>query len=244
MLYQAQIDLLAPHEGDHEADHDLHLEARERLLSWGLGNTDIDDIIDLGEPRGTHTIHAPQDGLIIHHELVSGQVFWPGDMLMQLADRSAIRIKASAYESDMPFIHSGMQASARLPYASHGEFEGQITHISPILNRHDRTAEVFIDIDWDGRSVMVNSFADVFIDIDLHNQLLIPEQSVIHSGDKRVVFIDKGEGKLEPRRIKTGRRNSDFIQVIEGLEEGDIVVTSGNFLLASESKLKSGLDQW
>jgi Cu(I)/Ag(I) efflux system membrane fusion protein len=119
-----------------------------------------------------------------------------------------------------------------------------VDHISPLLDHHDHTAAVYVDAEWAGRRVLARSYADVYLDIELKDKLLIPEQAVIHSGDSRVVFVDQGEGRLQPRRISTGGRNQDFIQVLEGLAEGEVVVTSGNFLLASESKLKAGIDQW
>ena len=87
-------------------------------------------------------------------------------------------------------------------------------------------------------------YARLNLQVDLGERLVVPEQAVIYAGEQRVVFLDKGEGRLQPRKIKTGVRNEGFIEVLEGLEFGDVVVTSGNFLIAAESKFKSGLAQW
>ena len=87
-------------------------------------------------------------------------------------------------------------------------------------------------------------YAHIHLEADLGNRLLVPESAVLYAGQSRVVFLDLGEGKLTPRKIKTGQRNRQWIEVLEGLNEGDKVVTSGNFLIAAESKLKAGVEQW
>ena len=239
-LYHAERDyirLLETGTGDLEA-------GRQHLLSLGLNESEIIELAVTRKMAAYRTRRAPVDGVVIHHQLIAGQVFMPGDPLMQISAGTDMRIKAAAYESDVPYITEGMQAQVRLPYVSEEWVRGDVNHISPVLNHRDHTAEVFVDADWGGRRVLARSYADVTLEINLRDKLLIPEQAVIHSGASRVVFVDQGEGRLQPRHIKTGRRNHDSIQVLEGLEEGEVVVTSGNFLLASESKLKAGVDQW
>lgn len=228
-----------------EDDDDMDLEdALQRLLSLGLSQQEIDELKKTGKTQAYRTMHAPVGGMVVHHELIAGQVFWPGDLLMRIAQSADMRVKATAYESDVIYIAEGMNVTIRLPYVSEQPVKGVIDSISPVLNSHDHTAEVYVDAVWGKRPVLARSFADVQVDISLKDQLLVPEQAVIHSGDSRVVFVDQGEGRLQPRHIRTGRRNDVMIQVLEGLDEGELVVTSGNFLLASESKLKSGIDQW
>jgi len=228
-----------------EDEDDMDLEdALQRLVSLGLSEQEIDELKKTRKTQAYRTIHAPVGGMVVHHQLVAGQVFWPGDSLMRIAQSADMRVKAAAYESDVIFIAEGMSVSIRLPYTSEEPVKGVIDSISPVLNNHDHSAEVYVDAAWGKRPVLARSYADVLVDISLKDQLLVPEQAVIHSGESRVVFVDQGEGRLQPRKIRTGRRNDVMIQVLEGLEEGELVVTSGNFLLASESKLKSGIDQW
>jgi Cu(I)/Ag(I) efflux system membrane fusion protein len=244
ILYQAERDYVRVRKlTDNAQDMDL-TQAREHLQTLGLNEREIEELDKSLQARAYRTIHAPVSGVIAQHSLIAGQVFWLGDSLLHIAVASDMRIKAAAYESDAPFIQAGMASSIRLPYISDAVVEGTIDSISPVLNNHDRTAEVYVDALWTGRQLLARSYADVIVHIELKDKLLIPEQAVIHSGDSRVVFVDEGEGRLQPRRIKTGQRNRDVIQVLDGLAEGEIVVTSGNFLLASESKLKAGIDQW
>jgi len=244
VLYHAERDFIRVRKLTDDAD-DMDLEhARQRLLTLGLGEDEIDELAKNLEARAYRTIHAPADGVIVQHELIAGQVFWLGDSLMHIAVASDMRVKAAAYESDAPFIRAGMRCSIRLPYISDSIVEGSIDSISPALNNHDRSAEVFVDALWAGRQLLAGSYADVIVHVEVKDTLLIPEQAVIHSGESRVVFVDEGEGRLQPRRITTGQRNGEFIQVLDGLQQDEVVVTSGNFLLASESKLKAGIDQW
>jgi Cu(I)/Ag(I) efflux system membrane fusion protein len=246
-LYLAERDyirLLELDDVDHELLDEILDEERQRLLSLGLNESDIADLSKTREAVAYRIKRSPVDGVVVRHKLIAGQVFLPGDPLLQIAQGSDMRIKAAAYESDVPYISEGMAAQVKLPYVSDESVRGVVDHIAPVLNHRDHTAEVFVEADWNGRQVLARSYADVYLEIELKDKLLIPEQAVIHSGESRVVFVDLGEGRLQPRRIRTGRRNHDSIQVLDGLKQGEVVVTSGNFLLASESKLKAGIDQW
>lgn len=243
-LYYAETDLIRILEQKNETDGFWVSAALLRLQSLGLSDEDIDDLIENRRPRTQRVIRSPVDGILVSNEILAGSVFWHGDSLMQIAEQRNIRVKASAYESDVKLIKENMKATVKVPFVSEDSFRGEVEYIAPALSHRDHTADVFVSADWDEQPVLANSYADVYLDIVLEDQLLVPEEAVIHSGDSRVVFVDEGEGRLQPRRIKTGRRNREFIQVLDGLEQNEQVVTSGNFLLASESKLKSGIDQW
>jgi len=95
----------------------------------------------------------------------------------------------------------------------------------------------------DGR-LKPNMYAEVELQADLGKRLSVPESAVLFSGDARVVFVDLGDGRLQPRYIETGQRNEDYIEVTSGLEAGETVVTSGNFLIDAETRLKTGIKQW
>jgi Cu(I)/Ag(I) efflux system membrane fusion protein len=243
-LYHAETDLV--HILDEDADPEgAETEvARSRLLSLGLSEADVAELIEQRSPQAYRTIRSPVSGTLVTNDIRAGSVFWLGDTLMQIADPARIRIKASAYEGDVKHIREKMRATVMVPYVSAEELPGEVDYIRPLLQRRDHTADVYVHADWRGAPILANSYADVYLQLELRDQLLVPEQAVIYAGESRVVFVDEGDGKLQPRRIQTGRRNREFVQVVEGLKEGEQVVTSGNFLLASESKLKSGIDQW
>ena len=243
-LHHAETDLVRIVEREGKKVGEELRTARLRLRALGLSDEDIDELVQSRRPRAQRIIRSPVDGILVSNEILAGSVFWLGDSLMQIAEQRNIRVKASAYESDIKLVSPSMEATVKLPFVSEQTFSGKVDYIDPVLSNRDHTADVFVTADWNELNVLANSYADVYLDIVLEDQLLVPEQAVIHSGDSRVVFVDEGEGRLQPRRIKTGRRNREFIQVLDGLKVDEQVVTSGNFLLASESKLKSGIDQW
>jgi Cu(I)/Ag(I) efflux system membrane fusion protein len=243
-LYHGERDLVRMLEQGADPEGFEVDEARSRLLALGLGDSDLDELMEKRRPQAYRTIHAPVSGILVTNNILAGSVYWLGQSLMQIADAGRIRVKASAYESDVKHIREKMSARVVLPYVSAHELKGVVDYIRPVLQRHDHTADVYVQADWKGPPVLANSYADVYLEIELKDQLLVPEQAVIHAGESRVVFVDEGEGRLQPRRVKTGRRNREQVQIVEGLKADEQVVTSGNFLLASESKLKSGIDQW
>jgi Cu(I)/Ag(I) efflux system membrane fusion protein len=218
--------------------------ARARLRSLGLGEAELAELEATLRPAARRSVRSPVDGILVQNRVRTGSVFWLGETLMQIVDPARLWIKAAAYESDVNHVRAGMAARVQVPFVSPDTLEGSVSYIRPVLDHHDRTADVFVGAPYSGPPVLANSYADVFLDLVLRDQLLVPEQAVIYAGDSRLVFVDTGAGRLEPRKIRTGRRTRDQVQVLDGLAEGEAVVISGNFLLASESKLKSGIDQW
>jgi len=175
---------------------------------------------------------------------VSGSAFKKGDRLLRLADLSTVWIESFAYEQDLPLIKHGMVATVRLPNSPERDFSAEVMQVDPFLGVNTRTARVRLLADnHDGR-LKPGLFTHVILNAELGNLLLIPEDAVLVSGEKRIVFLDLGEGRLKPREIRIGHSDGLMVVVRDGLSEGDVIVTSGNFLIAAESKLKSGIDQW
>ena len=243
-LYQSEIDLLEIVEETQDLDCREASLARSLLLSLGLDRWDLQQLVEAGNPAPYRTVSAPVDGILVETNILAGSVFEVGDTLMRIVDPANVWVQASAYESDVKYIAAGMPTTVRIPYVTPEEVAGSVAFIRPVLSHHDHTADVFVRAPYEGPAVLANSYADVYLNVRLPDQLLIPEQAVIFAGENRVVFVDEGQGRLQPRKIKTGRRTREFVQVLEGLREGETVVVSGNFLLASESKLKAGIDQW
>ena len=151
-------------------------------------------------------------------------------------------VEAFAYEQDLPLLEVGQQAHVRI--TGQDTIPATVTHIDPFLQRDTRTARVRLALDNEAGRYQVGQFAQVNLLLPLGEQLLVPEDALLVSGDKRIVFKDLGEGRLKPVTVRTGYRVGDRIVIRHGLEEGDAIVTAGTFLIASESKLKAGVDQW
>jgi len=226
------------------------LEAsRKRLKLWGLSSVQIAWLEKQGTAQDYVPIFSPKNGVVIEKNVVSGSAFKKGQRLLRIADLSTVWIEAFAYEQDLALIETGMMANVRLPNLRSinrydDEFSAQVVQVDPFLDANTRTARVRLSVDNQDGLLMPGTFASVTIRSNLGEQLLVPSDSVMISGEKRIVFLDLGEGRLKPKIIKTGYSDGLRIVVREGLSEGDVIVISGNFLIAAESKLKSGVDQW
>jgi Cu(I)/Ag(I) efflux system membrane fusion protein len=120
----------------------------------------------------------------------------------------------------------------------------EVEYVYPYLEGDSRTGRIRLTLDNSSGELKPEMYAEVLLDADLGRRLSVPEEAIIVAGDSRVVFVDLGGGRLKPVRIRTGRRGHGFVEVLDGLELGDVVVTSGNFLIAAETRLKTGIDQW
>jgi len=217
---------------------------RKRLRLWGLSQTQIAWLEKQGKAQDYVPIFALGNGVVIEKYVVSGSAFKKGDRLLRLADLSTVWIESFAYEQDLPLIKHGMVATVRLPNSPERDFSAEVMQVDPFLGVNTRTARVRLLADnHDGR-LKPGLFTHVILNAELGNLLLIPEDAVLVSGEKRIVFLDLGEGRLKPREIRIGHSDGLMVVVRDGLSEGDVIVTSGNFLIAAESKLKSGVDQW
>ena len=218
--------------------------ARKRLELWNLPEREIAALAARGTPLDYVPITAPRSGVVIAKDVVEGTAHRAGVTLMRIADLSEVWIDAQIYEADLATIAQGMRATVTLPFLPGQTFEGQIDYIYPFLESASRTARIRVPLDNSDGALKPDMYAEVLVEIDLGQRLVVPTESVIFAGESRVVFEDLGDGRLAPRRIQTGQRNGDYIEVLDGIAAGARIVTSGTFLIASESRLSSGLDQW
>jgi Cu(I)/Ag(I) efflux system membrane fusion protein len=225
-------------------DKRLRRATHRRLRLWNLSPQQIKDLEKRGKAQEYVPILAPNDGIVIDKKIVAGSAFKAGQQLLRTADISHVWVEAQVYDYELPFIKTGMKANVVLPELQDREYLAEINFIYPFMESDTRTARVRVALDNADGFLRPEMYAHIHITADLGKRLLVPESAVLYAGQSRVVFLDLGEGKLLPRRIKTGQRNRQWIEVLEGLNEGDKVVTSGNFLIAAESKLKAGVEQW
>ncbi len=180
----------------------------------------------------------------IEKNVEEGGAIKMGETLFRIADLSQVWVEAEVYEADLELIQEGMAATITLPYLPSKTIEATVDYIYPYLEGDSRTARIRLNLDNENGALKPDMYAEVKLVAEFGHRLVVPEEAVMIAGDSRVVFVDLGEGKLKPVKVKTGRRVNNVIEIVDGLELGDIVVTSGNFLIASETKLKAGIDQW
>lgn len=218
--------------------------SRKRLTLWGLNNAQIDWLEKQGQAQDYVPLFAPTDGVVIQKNIIAGAAFSQGQTLLKIADLSSLWIETFAYEQDLPLIEPGMSASVRLTNIPGDEFTATVMQVDPFLGENTRTARVRLQVDNTNGQLRPGLFARATLKADFGEMLLIPKDAVLVSGEKRIVFKDIGEGRLKPVTVRTGYSDDEYVVVRKGLQEGDRIVTSGNFLIAAESKLKAGVDQW
>lgn len=218
--------------------------ARQRLEFWDVDEAFIRALEQRGTPVKYVPIRAPQSGTVITKNVVEGTAHRGGMTLLRIADLSRVWVEAEIYEADLPLVSVGMQAIVTLPYLTGEEFKGRVDYLYPYLQGESRTGRVRFSLANPEGVLKPDMFADVKLEQRLPERLAVPESSVIIAGQMRVVFEDLGEGRLAPRIVKTGWQADGWIEILEGLKAGDAVVTSGNFLIASESRLRAGIEQW
>ncbi|WP_308365966.1 MULTISPECIES: efflux RND transporter periplasmic adaptor subunit [unclassified Microbulbifer] len=218
--------------------------ARKRLRLWGLSARQIQWLREQGEARDYVPIFAPQSGVIIEKNIVAGSAFKKGEKLLRLADLRRVWVEGFAYEDQLPLLRAGMPARVRLTNVPGAEMSAELIQLDPFLDPKSHSARLRLALDNPQGHLRPGLFADIEVRADLGELLLVPRDAVLVSGDKRIVFLDLGNGRLKPVAVRTGYSDGDHIVIRSGLEEGDRIVTSGVFLIAAESRLKSGMQQW
>ncbi|MGE0823487.1 MAG: efflux RND transporter periplasmic adaptor subunit [Candidatus Binatia bacterium] len=215
--------------------------ARQRLRLWDIPDHQIEDLERTGKVLKALHNHSPISGTIINKVALVGMHVNPGDELYTIADLSHIWIIADIYEYELPLVKVGQPATVTLSYDPGTVLQGKVSFIYPTLDAQTRTAKVRFELDNPGEQLKPGMYANVELKIPLGTRLVIPKEAVLESGERQVIFIHHGGGTLEWRTVKLGIRAGDWVEVLDGLKEGDHVVTSANFLIDSESRLKAAV---
>jgi Cu(I)/Ag(I) efflux system membrane fusion protein len=218
--------------------------ARKRLELWDIGDDQIRALERRGEPLDYLPVASPRDGTVVAKHIVAGSAVKAGQTLMRVADLSRVWIDAEIYEAELPLVREGMAAEVALPYLPGARFDARVDYVYPYLEDDSRTARLRLTLNNPQGALKPDMYAEVRLQADLGERLAVSEDAVLVAGERRVVFVDLGEGRLQPVRVTTGQRAQGYIEILDGLSAGDRIVTSGVFLIASETKLKAGMEQW
>ncbi len=222
------------------------LEAsRKRLRYWDISERQIRELERTGEVAKTLTLEAPFEGIVKMKMAYEGQYVKAGQELFQLADISNVWIYADIYEYELPWVKVGQQATVSLPYVGGDDLQAQITYIYPYVEPKTRTVKARLELENPYFELKPDMYVNVRIQgQEIKNALTVPVESVIHSGEKKTVFVALGDGKFEPRHVKTGLQNQEgYIEIEQGLLEGERIVTSAQFMFDSESKLREAIQK-
>jgi membrane fusion protein, copper/silver efflux system len=215
--------------------------AKRRLKLWDITDEQIKTLEESGQSKKTLTLYSPFSGFVLEKNAYKGMNIMPGMALYKLADLSVVWLIADIYEYELPFVRLGQQASFQLSYLPGETFTGKAIYIYPSLNPETRTVKVRYEFPNPHGRLKPEMYANVEIKVRLGQKMTVPEGAVINTGIRQMVIVDRGSGYFEPRDIKVGSKVDDYYEVIKGLKAGERVVTSANFLIDSESKLKEAV---
>jgi len=213
--------------------------ARRRLLLWDLTPQQLRALEERGTPQTYLTLYAPFAGTVVEKEVVKGMRVEPGTRLYRIADLSTVWLTADIYEYEVPLVHEGQEVTIALSYYPGETFKAKLSYIYPYLDAQTRTNKVRLELANPQGKFRPGMYASSEIEINLGTVLTVPESAVLQSGLRQLVFVDQGQGRFAPREVKLGVKADSRFAVLDGLSAGERVVTSGNFLLDSESKLQA-----
>ncbi|MGB8330595.1 MAG: efflux RND transporter periplasmic adaptor subunit [Polyangiales bacterium] len=247
-LYSAErehlIALRRQQEGSSAAVSELTRTSGQRLRLLGMSAAQIRELERRGQAWENVPVIAPSSGYVIDKDIVEGGRVEAGTRVYRIADLSRLWVDADVYEADLAQVRVGQTVTVELPFVPGQRFQGRVDYIYPTLNGVTRTGRVRVALDNPDLALKPDMYASVELAVDLGERLVIADSAVIYTGPRRLVFVDLGEGRLRPQEVELGVHADGYVEVTRGLQPGDVVVTSGNFLIAAESRIRSATGYW
>lgn len=216
--------------------------ARRRLLLMDIRPGQIEALEKRGKVQNTMALYSPINGIVIDKKVLAGMMVTPGTELYELADLANVWIMGSIYEYELPFVKVGQEAQISLSYEPGVVYKGRISFIYPYLSAGTRTAQVRIDFRNPGLKLKPDMYVNVYIKSRLPKDVLqVPSDAVIRTGTRNIVITALGGGRFLPKYVELGPEGQGMVEIKAGLREGETVVTSGQFLIDSESNMKEAV---
>ncbi|MBI2602492.1 MAG: efflux RND transporter periplasmic adaptor subunit [Deltaproteobacteria bacterium] len=222
----------------------LQHSTAERLKNLGLSENDIAHVKNTGKPLRNIVITAPQSGTVLEINVREGSTFRLGQVLYSIGDLSKNFVIARIFQRDLNDLMVGQAADIIIPEADEPSYPGKIDLIFPNIGEGEGTTNVRIESNTPNSFLKPGIYVDLRFFVDLGSHLSVSPNAILYSGLNKYVFVDQGEGILEPRAIKTGKSTDEWIEVRSGLNEGERVAASGTFLISSEAQLSAALPKW
>jgi Cu(I)/Ag(I) efflux system membrane fusion protein len=231
----------APYREISEGAQSLLAATRDRLKLWDISDDQIEKLEKTGNIERNMTFYSPVTGFVLSREAYPQSAVTPDKELYTVADLSDIWVNADVYEYEIPYVRLGQKATMRLSYDPGKTYAGRVTYIYPMVDPQTRTVKVRLEFPNPKFELKPQMFADVELEVDYGTNIQAPAEAVLDSGSRQVVFVARDDGYFEPRDIKAGPRVDGKVVVLSGLKPGEKIVTSGNFLIDSESRLNSAV---
>ena len=216
--------------------------ALQRLRNWEISDRELQQLEREGTVRRTVTVRSPASGVVVDKQAIAGMRFMPGEALFQISDLSVLWLMADVFEQDLALVRPGQAASITVNAYPGKPFAGKVAFFYPTLEAETRTAKVRIELPNPGARLKPNMYATVELAAGPERKALaVPESAVIDSGVRRIVLVQVADGRFQPREVKLGARAGDYVEILQGVQEGEPVVVSANFLIDAESNLRAAI---
>jgi Cu(I)/Ag(I) efflux system membrane fusion protein len=217
--------------------------ALSRLKNWDISADQLARLQRSGTAARTLTLNAPIGGIVIEKTALQGLHFAAGDMLYRITDLSTVWLMVDVFEQGLAQIRPGQSAKIKVQAYPDRVFDGRVAFVYPTVNAQTRTAKVRIEVPNSDLLLKTDMYATVEIaaPAEITTVLTVPDSAVLDTGTKQTVLVDRGEGRFEPRAVKLGARAGGYVVVLDGVREGEKVVTGANFLIDAESNLRAAL---
>jgi Cu(I)/Ag(I) efflux system membrane fusion protein len=217
---------------------------RQRLRLWNISDEQITALETNRKPQETLTLYSPFRGVVQDIAVAQGRKVTTGDHLVDMADLSVVWVWADFYQDELPMLKKGLPVVVSSSSYPGEKFDGEISVMDPFMNEAMRTGRVRINVKNNDFKLRPNMYVDAEVTMDMGESVAVPVDAVLPTGKHNIVFVSKGNGRLEPRYVEIGRKYGDFYEANSGLKEGEQVVTSANFLIDAEAKVQGALKSW
>ncbi|MDQ3308637.1 MAG: efflux RND transporter periplasmic adaptor subunit, partial [Gemmatimonadota bacterium] len=211
--------------------------AKRRLRLWDISDGQINQVLRTGRIRRTLTLHAPVSGVVVEKQVLQGQAVQSGQTLYTIADLSNVWVEAELREADAGAVQEGAPATVEFAAFSGRPLRGTVEYIYPTLQNEARTLKARISIPNPEGRLKPGMYATVRLSTPTRATLTVPTSAVVQTGERAVVFVDMGGGKIMPQEVEVGRTAGQYTEILAGIEPGQRVVTSAQYLIDSESNM-------
>ena len=239
-LLATQNELILAERSHSDLGRTLADAARARLRLWDMSAADINRVVRTGQATRDVVLRSPVTGVVTTKNALTGARVMPSDTLYEVTDLSHVWVLADVYESELQAVRVGTPAQINVGGQA---LIGRVTFIGPVVAAQTRTATVRIELDNAAGLLKPDMYAEVILQQPVASSVAVPDSAVMNTGTRSVVFVARGDGTFEPRQVTTGERTTGFYAIRSGVQPGERVVVDANFLVDSESRLKSALSQ-
>jgi Cu(I)/Ag(I) efflux system membrane fusion protein len=212
--------------------------ARRRLSYWDITDAQIERIETTGEVTKTLTLVAPVNGIVLEKDVLEGQQVKPGQRLYRIADLSEVWVEGDVFEQDLQFVSEGQQAHIEVAAYPGVHMMGRVSFVYPTVDERSRTNRIRLTVSNPDLKLKPGMFATMYLDARIGEDVItVPREAVVITGERNLIFHRHEDGSLHPHEVVLGARAGDRVQILQGLEEGEVIVASANFLIDAESRL-------